>query len=494
MGFLLLRSSIAGVPEGSNTPYNSPMVSLRILRPRASGTTPVTSTPTMPSTDPSFFAYPGLEYNVGVAAIGGAYPYTFELAGEPSGMTVDANGVISWPNPDTTTGTITLTVTDALDVEVSTTFAVEVTTTGWFFVDNVYADENGASNGTITRPYKTINAMATATDGSPTARVYIRNRNGTPYTFTTDDHGSGYDGLDGPANETGADDYPDGDGGCLYLNQGSSECPECWIGYPGDPIPIIDCQELIFLRTVKPYMDRVRFIDGREYIVKISSAADYPVFRRCEFDTVTNHAAIGNNRNQGFTFTVDDGDGYFLVIQDCTGAGNTGAEQFGSLYSLNYYLIERNDLSDGGYAGNHSFTTHIGIKAFCNFGTVRANVIRIPTAGMHLEFYNNEGSDLEFCYNKVIKENNATSFYWPDLAAANTYFYRNTFTGIVNFDSVSHDLLFEKNVVQGSVTNAGTVTLTDNLTGAFGAGIVDSNGDLTGGYSEYLGTHGAQIP
>jgi len=471
-------SSTSGGGSG-NTPVDSPMISLRIIAPRQVGTAAVGSTANFPSTDPRLSAYPGVEYNVGAAAIGGAYPYTWSLSGQPSGMTIDADtGVISWPNPDTTTGTLTLTVTDALNATDQETFAVTVTTSGTFFVDNTYADGNGASNGTITRPYKTINAMVTATLGNPTAKVYFRNLGGTPYTFSGGNNGGTWENPN------------DQSGGGLYLNTNGSTAPECWIGYPGDPIPEIDMQNAGFLRTDKPYMDRLRFFDGREYCWKLSSASDYACFRRCEFDTVT--GATGTNRNQGFTFAVNDGPGYYFVNQDCTGQNNNGAEMFGSYYSMNYALVERFNLSNGGYTALHGWTTHIGFKISCNYITIRDGTILIPSSANFWDHYNQLGSNMEICYVKAIKANNATVCKWTDEAGSNIYIYRCNFKGNWDWDGSAHDTLFTKNVMEGTHIDPGSVTFTDNITVAYGTGLIDASGNVTN--SAYHGDYGAEIP
>ena len=59
---------------------------LEITNIKASGT----GTPAIPSTNRIFRAYPGIEYNIRAAVIGGDYPYTYELSGQPSGMTINS--------------------------------------------------------------------------------------------------------------------------------------------------------------------------------------------------------------------------------------------------------------------------------------------------------------------------------------------------------------------------------------------------------------------
>jgi hypothetical protein len=105
-------------------------------------------------------AYPGLEYNVRLAVIGGVYPFKYKLTTAPSGMTINSDtGTISWPNPagSGTPYNVTASVTDAENSTQTVSWAITVNTSGFLFLDAV----NGATvanggTGTISKPYKTI--------------------------------------------------------------------------------------------------------------------------------------------------------------------------------------------------------------------------------------------------------------------------------------------------------------------------------------------------
>ena len=102
-------------------------------------------------------AYPGLLYEVNVAVIGGAYPFTYSLTTAPIGMTIDNTGTISWTNP-TTSGSphsITVRVLDSEGTSATVTWTITVTTTGFYFIDSVNGRTvaNGGT-GTIGNPWK----------------------------------------------------------------------------------------------------------------------------------------------------------------------------------------------------------------------------------------------------------------------------------------------------------------------------------------------------
>lgn len=75
----------------------------------------------------------------------------------------------------------------------------------------------------------------------------------------------------------------------------------------------------------------------------------------------------------------------------------------------------------------------------------------------------------------------------------NVYWYRNSIKGNIDWDAdPAHDALFTKNVLEGAHVDQGSVTITDNITVAFGSGLIDANGNVTD--SQYHGEYGAEIP
>ena len=102
MAILAVASCLAAAMPAAAANYP-----LELISPRAVGTSPSSGLAAMPSGHRIFKAYPGLEYNIRAVVIGGAYPFTFALSNAPSGMSINADGTITWPNPTGTTVTPT---------------------------------------------------------------------------------------------------------------------------------------------------------------------------------------------------------------------------------------------------------------------------------------------------------------------------------------------------------------------------------------------------
>jgi hypothetical protein len=469
----LLLSSFA-MAQSSPTAQSSPYA-LEILNIKPAGT----GNPPIPASNRIFHAYPGIEYNIRAAVIGGVYPYTFSLSGAPAGMTINPNtGEISWPNPTSDAGPITLTVRDSTGRTVQTSWSISVHTSGFWFVDGDYT---GVSTGSITQPFKTLNELVQATDGRPNDIVYIR-ESARPYTVVN--------------YPSGPKPSLDGDGS-LYINvseYGGTNSAETWLAYPGEQ-PVIDLQNKFFLRTDRPYFDGLTILNGREYSLKTLGGTHYKTIRRSKWIGV--EGATSTNRNQGFVFAIRQGDGYNFVIQDNEWSRFKGAQAIGSLYRTHKTLIENNHIFDGGQSGLHSFTTQIGLKETCLNATIRANFIEIPADANGMEIYNyasDEGA-LDFSYNRIIRATPgvALKFWDPEDA----YIYRNTIVGDIDFtpgsgpEASQGPIYLFNNVIQGSLSDATYVTLRDNLMG--GSGLVDSRGNLTSAYAQYRGSRGYEI-
>ena len=142
---------------------------LELVSPRAANTSPSaeSGTPNISTSHRIFKAYPGIEYNIRAVVIGGSYPYTFSLTNEPSGMTIDdITGEITWTNP-TANASPTIYVTDAEGTTISSQWDINVTTTGWRFVDSI--NGNDSWDGTTpsfvsgsTGPWQTLSKVRTS--------------------------------------------------------------------------------------------------------------------------------------------------------------------------------------------------------------------------------------------------------------------------------------------------------------------------------------------
>jgi hypothetical protein len=450
---------------------------LEILNIKPAGT----GSPPIPASNRIFHAYPGIEYNIRAAVIGGTYPYTFSLSNAPSGMTINPKtGEISWPNPTASTGNITLTVRDSKGASVQTSWAISVHTNGFWFVDGDYT---GTSTGSISQPFKTLNELVVATDGRPGDIVYLR---GSTRPYTVQNYPSGpKPSLDGD--------------GSLYINvseYGGADSAETWLAYPGEK-PVIDLENKYFLRTDRPYFDGLTILNGREYSLKTLGGTHYKTIRRTTWRGV--RSVTSTNRNQGFVFAIREGVGYNFVIQDSEWSEFVGAQAIGSLYLCNKVLIENNHIFNGGQTGLHPFTTQIGLKEANLNATVRGNYIEIPANANAMEIYNyaSDAGALDFSFNRVIRATAgvAIKFYDPEDA----YIYRNTIVGTVDFqpgtgpEASQGPIYFTHNVLQGTLTDATYVTQSNNLVGSFSAGMVDARGNLTGSYVQYRGTRGYEV-
>jgi hypothetical protein len=439
-----------------------------------------TGNPAIPATNRIFHAYPGLEYNIRAGVIGGTYPYKFSLSNAPAGMVVNADtGEISWPNPAASAGPITLTVVDSIGASVQASWSISVHTTGFWFVNGDYT---GTSTGSLTQPFKTLLELLTATQGKTGDIVYLR-KSTSPYMATP---------------------YPGGGSGSftktMFISLGGvSQAPETMLAYPGEA-PVIDLQNAYSLQVERPYFDGITIKNGADWIIIAKSGASYKTLRRMTLAGV--HSTYAINDNQGGYFVYDEGTGYYDVLQDNDISGFVGAGGIGSLYNLSKILIENNHTHDGGAAGLTPFAGPIGLKHSIINWTMRGNIMDIPAGGRRLELYDmsSGGHPCDFSYNLLKRADSGLVMQWYD--PDNAYVYRNTIIGDISFvlpdvssaiESSTGPFYFKNNVIQGTLTYATYVTEQNDLKGSFTAGFVDSRGNLTGSYVQYLGLRGYQL-
>lgn len=475
---LMLMGSIA------HAAYNP----LEIINIKPAGT----GTPAISPNHRIFRAYPGLEYNVRAAVIGGMYPYKFSLSNAPSGMVIDENtGVIRWPNPQASAQTIRLTVKDSEGQTISSTWSINVTTRGFIFVDASY---RGTEAGTLSQPYNSVQDLLNLS-GRESDIVYFRG--GTyPVPIFHSDYGPGY--------------------GCSLSYAGGK--PHIWIGYPGESV-IIDMDQHYFCtghETTPYYFGNLRFYNFYEYGFAASSRSNYATFYRCEFDTLTTGRTV--NGNQGFYFTFAEGTGNYLVFQDCEFHDYTGTSGIGSLYCQNKILIEGCRFYNQ-YMGGSYICTAIAAKSSITNSTIRANKAVISEgsvlgAGMNGAFTRTEGYSFsdnnEICFNYFVNNSGGLVHKFNNNGnQLSTYYYRNTCVGGISMNYINADgytngpFIFDKNVIINNESGLSYhytcgsnpqnyVTFTNNLTGLPSSGIIDSNGNLTNNYSQYTGFRGWQ--
>ena len=469
-----------------------------------------TGSPAIPSTNRIFRAYPGIEYNIRPAVIGGMYPYVYSLSGHPAGMGINSKtGEISWADPQENSGTITLTATDAESTTVTATWAITVSTTGFLFVDASYAGET--ETGSISQPFKTLASMKANTYSSNHSDIlYIRDGN---YVLT---------------NEA-----TDSESGVHYMALHIG--PYTWLGYPGETVNISG-QDDVYAYFYDIYLDRLNFSDFNANAIRYGGWLNYQTIRRCTFTALDNQ--VTTNYNQGFIFSFGSNGsdkGSYQVIQDNELSDFTGGEGIGSLYLSNKMLIENNYIHDGGYAGGTEFTTGIGPKSAHENMTIRGNRIIMPE-GTPLDIYNRTNYDygypinnMEVCFNLIVASGTSRQLAVKTWFSRYTYFYRNTIVGDIKtelitntspctFDGVngytaSPFYYYDNIIVNLNTSNSGEwntfdyfsfaynatsaykncITETGNVSSVPASNAVDTNGLLQGSYTNYIGTDGWQF-
>lgn len=456
----------------------TPMTSLTLIHPSASQPARIG------------VAYPGIEYNVRVAAIGGKFPYTYALSNAPMGMTIDAQtGTITWTNPQSTASNIQVTVTDSLSTSVNYTWSITVGTSGFKFVDVANGNDD-TGDGTLATPWKTFSkAIATAASSDI---LYFRAGTYTP-TWVND-------------------------------NWLSSSRAGTWLGYPGETVTfdfsLNSGYRLGITRQI--YFDNLTFYHGSQWMLYISSGVNRQVIRRCTFNDLN----LTSGSNPAFIRYEAAGTGSYSVLQDNVfhDTENTLKGSF-SMYSEDYPLIEDNYIYDSGH-------TQMDLKEGIRYFTVRRN---------HFDNYNfsktgaaapGELSDNQGLANRCNGEFVMNFFRANDAnntsgSAGNLYicndnairgfdslvFYRNTIYGTPYMsycDNTVGPISFENNVIVNDSTNSdGDATdkiynrqaanftnwsKTDNLLLATSvSGINTTTGALQGDYTSYVGTRGWEL-
>lgn len=475
---LVLMLCLAGVAEAAFFP-------LEITNIKPAGT----GSPAIPTTNRIFRAYPGVEYNIRAAVIGGVYPYAYELTTAPSGMTINSRtGEISWPNPNTSGSphAATLRVTDSESTQVSASWDITVTTSDFIFVQAGYS---GTETGSITQPYSTLANML-ANESTTTDIVYFRSG-----TYQMVDFNSGQDNV-----------------------MNITYSPRNWVAYPGASVELeggfddpSEARQITIWGAF--YFDGLTIKNSVRYAIFTDSNANYKTIRRCVFDGLVPNDDVNNN--YGFVHTGNNGPGYYFVIQDSEFKNWRNASAIGSLYNDKKMLIENNyihsDLVSGSPSGIGS-TNGISPKYYTDYLTVRGNIVVMQ--GDYLMGGNNaamiDSDYVEILFN-VFHKNGAGLIGlldWEVGQQQRTHYWRNTLIGYTGprSSTPSGPYTFANNVVSNSnsFTNAydfwlrgsqEEVTLTDNLTDTNVAALIDVDDDykLISGQSEYIGSRGWQL-
>jgi hypothetical protein len=487
---------------------------LEMIYPKAVGVVPTG----LDATNRCFFAYPGLTYSIQICAIGGDYPYTYELDNEPAGMTVDADtGVVTWTTPQAGTHSdIVFRVRDAEDATDEETLSIVCGTSGWKFVDASAPDDTG--DGTIGDPYQTIDNVYDSSGAN--SRVYFRA--GT-YPFT---------GVPITTGGTNADNR---------MVFSSSARSTCWLAYPGDAQPVIDfasdhtdLDDTPALRPGGPaiYFDGLKFQDGFNKTLWIDRTNRRGIhLRNCTFDGLGPGGTYGGGDNTAAVmFTqlyggggVPDTQAYGDVIYGCTFTDfrAASADETSSPVGVKQYSWWK------GLVHGCTFDAHIGRECGAQKSddtqvTWRANTFNNSTLGGNFNNVQDKCS-AEICFNYFNRNDGGNGLHmWPSKGTADAdevFIYRNTFRCGVLIDhlyTADGPYAFTNNVfvnadgagspwnylqdstisdnTRVSITTSATPTGTENLAGAAGDGIIDASGLLQGAFrTSYLGSWGHEI-
>jgi len=441
-----------------------------------------------------YSAYPGLTYNIRAAVIGGNYPYTFTLSNAPSGMSVNANtGEITWTNPQAN-ATPTLTIRDASGAQISSSWPITVSTTRFKFIDAVNG-RNASNNGCSS-------SCGTGAAGSPWRTIKDMTLNAPANTITYFRAGT-YSHLDIARSGVG------GPWEAIELGEDRSVI---WLNYPGET-PRIDYGwtggaewgPMIYMEGTTVYVEGFETVNSHIMAFQVGGTSTGGTFRK---NILHHHGPGTSGTNASFIMTTQQypNVAYGMVIQDNV-FYDSPVDVNIKLYSQLKTLIENNTFHDTVSAMELKSDVRQFTVRGNTFYNIRTNVWDAVAIGGNMHGLNDtHTTGGEICYNNVRSTDNLALSVNQDGEAAPIYIYRNTFVGnvaVTNTDSADGPFYFRNNVMINSTGGNGIqfiqvsapnqVIVSNNLTGSPSQGIVDSLGNLTSGYSQYVGSMGYQV-
>jgi hypothetical protein len=411
-------------------------------------------------------------------------------------MTINpATGEITWPNPRAD-ATPTITVRDVAGAQVSATWPITVTASGFVFVD-ARSGRNTSGNGcttncgtgTIANPWRTIKDVYL--NGTAGAFVYFRT--------------GAYDVLDVPRINAGNP--------WERVEFIERDRPVVWMAYPGDS-PEIDFgyQAGVEFGPMIRFGGSNVYVDGfgtkRSHIIAFQVGHQNgrgSTFRRL---TMRETGPGLDGSNAAFIMFVQTypAQAYGVSIQDSTFCGVTGHGTTIKTYSMVKLLIENTT-----HCNAH---TALELKSDTSQFTVRGNTFRdlvrvrhLDAAiggNMHMVHHRTYG---EILFNNVVFPTGIALRLNQDGQAREIYVHRNTFVGRVQIDptdAASGPFTLSNNVIvsdddgpSGSrIHHAGRsdvsrTIVSNNLVARPSAKMVDTAGSLTA--AKYIGTYGHML-
>lgn len=474
-------------------------------------TLPVTA---MPSNHRWRHAYPGLPYNVRVGAVGGVYPYLYELVNAPADWTINPwTGEINWADPQSNATNVQVRVTDTKGTSVlSDAWSVTVATTRFKFIDASAPNDNGT--GSISDPWKTLAKFQDA--GTIQTIGYFRTGTYNVYDGAGVVLGNG-SGSDLDSTRWGA----------------SQDRPIMFLAYPGET-PIFDhgyvagvTEGLMWDFGNSGAACQHVYLDGGEHIHAhnkclrvVPTNNSYCVFRNIYFHDNgpgqgSSNSALGIDFESG-NYTSGDTDN--CVIQDCEFSDytdNAGPNCCFKLYSTDKCLIEDcyfHDLDIGGEdeeaiankAGNRQLTVRGCSSENMDQGTFGGN-----QNGGNANGYQ---CDHELCFNYFeCSGNRVINMNHDNNSSAASRHHRNTYRGTVRWifmGGTTGPWTFDRNVIvngnaasdnpDGSgITHVNSPTISrltvqNHQFGPNDGTVIDANGLLVN--RSLVGQYGHEVP
>ena len=178
-------------PTGIGTPNVTSLLSALVAAPGGSAP-PVSTPPVSSASKPPLVAGASLSGSVGTAllypvSVTDSNPVTFTLSGAPSGMTISAAGVLSWPAPVIGTWSVTVTARDTrtaltghgvLEITIAAAKAPSATAAGPVITASALNGVAGKPlSGTISFADKTSNTLNITISGVPAGITFTPNGN-----------------------------------------------------------------------------------------------------------------------------------------------------------------------------------------------------------------------------------------------------------------------------------------------------------------------------
>lgn len=428
-------------------------------------------------------AYPGLLYEVDVAAIGGRYPYTYSLTTNPSGMSINANtGRITWASPAAQSAAypVSVTVRDGAGSSTSVSWTITVTTSGFKFMDaNAGKTKAQGGDGSINNPWKSINDWYVTKYDTSSRDVFLYWRNGT------------YRTADAPIEDR------------IRLATSNLK-PVVWLAYPGES-PVIDTTGS-YISVDDPHN---AYFDGltvqnftEDFGFRIGSVGRDVVFRRNILRNMPSTAGgTGSNASAIMISQGSSKGAYWSFIDNqFTGVHTVGYGILG--YYTDRVLVQGNRFSDFTVRDSKA----IGPKTNNSMWFIRDNRIKMSAGqGIWVDTYATT-RDVEISYNLVQVTSGQALWIGQERATYGAMTsLRNTYVGNVVVDNLvnsSGPVSFDRDVIinsasgnkitSNSSSSLSAVIANDLLTGTSSSGIVDSAGNLSGSYTQYVGSRGYQ--